>query len=431
MLSDSSSDLLSELSWRGLLHQVTHETELKEHLAASPRKLYVGFDPTADSLTIGNLVPIMLLLHAKRSGHIPVVVMGGGTGLIGDPSGKSSERMLLDEAQVEKNIHRQRRIFDRLFDFSSKGHAILLNNADWLKRISYIELLRDVGKHFSINAMIQRDSVRDRLHGREQGISYTEFSYMILQAYDFYHLCKEHEITLQMGGSDQFGNIVSGCDLIRRLLPKQSAYGLTAPLLTKADGGKFGKTETGAIWLTPDRTSPYHFYQFFLNTDDRDIIKFLKLFTFLTKEEIDALAEAHEKNPGARMAHRTLAQNVTDLLHGKNARLQAEAASEALFSGDITQLDRETFQDLFQNVPSSQYPLSLLSEEGLPMAELLILTNLVQSKREAREHLSKGAILVNGQKVQAEVRMTQGHLLHGSILAIRKGRKHWYVLRFL
>ncbi|MBL9042946.1 MAG: tyrosine--tRNA ligase, partial [Myxococcales bacterium] len=268
----TSSDFLTELSSRSLLHQASHEEALRAHLASGVRRAYVGFDPTADSLTIGNFIPIKLLMHWQRAGHQPVVVMGGGTGLIGDPSGKSAERQLLTRDAVEHNVARQRLIFERLLDFSGPTAALLHNNLDWLGQLSFIEALRDVGKHFSVNAMMQRDSVRERLHHREQGISYTEFSYMLLQSYDYLHLRRSHGVTVQMGGSDQWGNIVSGCDLVRRVLPdgQNESFAVTAPLVTRSDGGKFGKSESGAIWLSPERTSPYAFYQFWLNTDDGD-----------------------------------------------------------------------------------------------------------------------------------------------------------------
>jgi tyrosyl-tRNA synthetase len=311
----TSSDFLTELSSRSLLHQASHEEALRAHLASGVRRAYVGFDPTADSLTIGNFIPIKLLMHWQRAGHQPVVVMGGGTGLIGDPSGKSAERQLLTRDAVEHNVERQRLIFERLLDFSGSTAALLHNNLDWLGQLSFIEALRDVGKHFSVNAMMQRDSVRERLHHREQGISYTEFSYMLLQSYDYLHLRRSHGVTVQMGGSDQWGNIVSGCDLVRRVLPdgQNQSFAVTAPLVTRSDGGKFGKSESGAIWLSPERTSPYAFYQFWLNTDDGDLLRYLRFFTFFSVEEIAELQAAHEKDPGARSAHRALARHMTEL----------------------------------------------------------------------------------------------------------------------
>ncbi|MEO0716076.1 MAG: tyrosine--tRNA ligase, partial [Planctomycetota bacterium] len=297
--SDQRIDFLAELRWRNLFHQATHEDALAKHLSepdSAPRRAYAGFDPTADSLTIGNLIPIMVLIHFARAGHTPVVIMGGGTGLIGDPSGKSAERQLLTPERVQEHIDSQREIFQRAFAGAGLPEPTIYNNYDWLKDLSYLEALRDVGKHFSVNMMVQKDSVRDRLNKRDQGISYTEFSYMILQAYDFLHLHRDSNVTIQLGGSDQYGNIVAGCDLIRRVIAADAddpegvsadAFGMTAPLVTKADGGKFGKTESGAVWLSAHRTSPYAYYQFWLNAADEDVGRFLRLFTLMTKDEIE------------------------------------------------------------------------------------------------------------------------------------------------
>lgn len=382
---------LQEMSWRGLVHQVTHEGELSKYLSTGPRRAYVGFDPTASSLTIGNLMGIMTLRRFQDAGHQPVVIMGGGTGQIGDPSGKSAERQLMTREVVEANVQSQRKIFDALIDFSPgrKNRGLLFNNVEWLGKISYLDALRDIGKFFSVNAMIQRDSVRDRLHNRDQGISYTEFSYMILQSYDYYHLWKEQGVALQMGGSDQWGNIVSGADLIRRHLAQEFArtkqdalskylrdpdnsmdfkdgmdpiessnemwgmikaaeeklkheserlFAFTWPLVTKADGTKFGKSESGAVWLTADRTSPYEYYQFWLNAADADVVRFLKFFTLLPREQIEALEQGVQTNPGAREAQRTLAREATKLLHGEDEARNAENAAKALFSGDIAGL---------------------------------------------------------------------------------------------
>jgi tyrosyl-tRNA synthetase len=429
--ASSGADLLAELRWRGLLHQVTHEQELVSHMAAARRTAYAGFDPTADSLTIGNFVPIKLLMHWQRAGHRPVALLGGGTGLIGDPSGKSAERMLLTAETVERNVAGQRRVFERLIDFSGSSGALLVNNLDWLKSLGYIEVLRDVGKHFSVNAMIQRDSVRERLHNRDQGISYTEFSYMILQAYDYLHLHRQLGVTVQMGGSDQWGNIVSGSDLIRRIQPEgqNEAFGLTAPLVTRADGGKFGKTETGAIWLTADRTSPYAFYQFWLNTDDKDLARYLRLFTFLTPEEVGSLEAAHEKDPGGRPAHRALARHMTELVHGQAERVQAEAAAQALFSGELASLSATTLSEVFASVPASDHDKTQLGG-GVSLVDLLAQTTLAKSKREAREFLQSGSVQLNGRKVGPDDKATSADLLHGSVIALRRGRKSWHLTRW-
>lgn len=448
-------DLIDELTWRGLLHQCTDEAGLRGHLsepATAPRKIYAGFDPTAPSLTIGNLVPIMLLGHVKRAGHIPVVLMGGGTGLIGDPSGKSAERTLMTRETVETHINAQRPIFECVLGGEnvqgSHTHTIV-NNADWLCSISYIDALRDIGKFFSVNMMMQKESVKARLENREQGISYTEFSYMILQAYDFAHLYEKEGITVQMGGSDQYGNIVAGSDLIRRrtvsnqtreantdLLDSMSTtervpvFGLTAPLVTKADGGKFGKTESGAIWLTADRTSPYAYYQFWLNASDADAANWIKVFTFLDKPTIGALLERHAANPGARELQRTLAQEATTILHGKDAMEGAEAAAKALFSGDIAHLDRQTLLDALADVPSSNADRADLVGEGVDPIELLVSVKLAQSKREAREFIANGSVAVNGEKLGEGVRLTESHLLHGSLMAVRRGKKNWHLIRW-
>lgn len=421
-------DLLDDLSFRALIHQQTNPDGLRAHLQ-SPRTVYCGFDPTGDSLTIGNLVPILLLRRFQQAGHRPVVIMGGGTGMIGDPSGKDAERQLLSLERIEQNVAGQRSIFERLLDFGGPNAARILNNADWLKHLGYLEMLRDVGKYFSINMMIQKDSVRDRLQNREQGISYTEFSYMLLQAYDFLHLWEEHGVTLQVCGSDQWGNVVGGIDLIRRK-HQAEAFGLTAPLVTKADGGKFGKTEAGAIWLHESRTSAYAFYQFWLNTPDSDVLKYLKVFTFLPRETLLQLSAEHEANPGARAAHRALAEQVTELLHGPEGLAQAQSASSALFSGDVTRLPRATLEEVFQSAPSVQMPKAKLSGDGLSAIDFLVEASVVKSKREARELLSTNAITISSRKADAETRLTSEWLLFDEIALIRRGKKTWHVARF-
>jgi tyrosyl-tRNA synthetase len=458
-------DFLHELKWRGLVHQCTNETDLAAHLAAGQRRAYVGFDPTADSLTIGNMVTMMLLIHFQRAGHTPVVVMGGGTGLIGDPSGKSAERMLMTEDRVRDNVDAQRPIFDRLWSNAGLTPPKILNNLDWLSRLSYIDALRHVGKHFSVNVMIQRDSVRERLHNREQGISYTEFSYLILQAYDFAHLARTQGVSLQMGGSDQWGNIVAGVDLIRRVAaldrtreiplgqeilpglirPEQPvvdfdsaesetlAFGLTAPLVTKSDGGKFGKTESGAIWMTPERTSPYAMYQFWLNTTDSDVVRFLKIFTLLSQDEIAALEASLAADPGKREAHRALARHATALVHGEVERDHAEAAARALFSGDVEPLlaNQKLFQAVVETLPSPSYVFvreyreRILSGEKIPVVDALAASGIVQSKREAREMLSSGSISINGNPAKLDDTVGKDLFLFERFLLIRRGKKNW------
>lgn len=439
------TDFISELQWRGRLAQCTDETGLRKHLATGTRRCYIGFDPTADSLTVGNLVQIITLALVQRSGHVPVVVVGGGTGLIGDPSGKTAERTLRTRDEVNANVESQKRIYDRILDFSAgaKYRAILLNNADWLCELSYLDALRDIGKHFSVNMMIQKDSVRERLHNRDQGISYTEFSYMILQAYDFLHLYEKHGVTIQSGGSDQWGNIVAGTDLVRKKhaadgeSSSAESFGLTTQLITKSDGGKFGKTESGAIWLTANRpgesaanrTSPYAFYQFWLNTADADIPKFLRTFTLLSHADIESLEATHAANPGQRDAHRALARHMTTLLHGETETQHAESAAKALFSGEIASLPADLLTEVLASAPSTSHDKATLSA-GIPLVDLLVTTQLAQSKREAKEFLQGGSVTLNGRKVGPDDKATTADLLHGSVIALRRGKKAWHVTRW-
>lgn len=437
---------LDELRWRGLLHQATDEHGLADWLkdpTAAPRRGYIGFDPTADSLTIGNLVPIMVLRHLQRAGHQPIVVMGGGTGLIGDPSGKTAERQLNTAERVASNVQGQRRIFERLLDLTGGDGvqpAAILNNLDWLGKLGYIEVLRDIGKHFSVNMMIQKESVRERLHNREQGISYTEFSYMILQAYDFAHLHRTMGVGLQMGGSDQWGNIVAGVDLIRRMQAhdplragssSEHVFGVTMPLVTKADGTKFGKTESGAIWLTADRTSPYQYYQFWRNSADADVMRYLKIFTLLPRERIDEVARAHADDPGSGEAQRVLAREATTLLHGPTEAANAERAAAALFSGDIAGLPESTLEEVFASVPATEHARAQLEGEGLPILDLLAQSSLAKSRSEARQFLQAGAVSVNGRIVDNTFRVRSEDLLHGRLIALRRGKKAWHLTRWM
>ncbi|MCA9272014.1 MAG: tyrosine--tRNA ligase [Phycisphaerales bacterium] len=447
-------DLLEELQWRGMLHQGTDLEGLRAHLAdpsSSARRIYAGFDPTADSLTIGNLVPIMLLKHVQRAGHTPIVVMGGGTGLIGDPSGKSAERQLMTAETVAHNIACQRPIFSNILG----DDVTILNNADWLANLGYLEALRDIGKFFSVNMMIQKDSVRSRLQDRDHGISYTEFSYMILQAYDFAYLYEKRGVTVQCGGSDQYGNIVTGTDLIRRMVavdigvnayantsgPDQElldearkissgdtkvSFGFTAPLVTKADGTKFGKTESGAVWLTAVRTSPYAYYQFWLNTSDADVSRFLRTFTLLDRAEIERLDSEVANNPGAREAQKKLAYEATKLLHGEAEAESAVQASQALFSGDISSLPEETLRQVLADVPSTERSRSEI-ESGVDLVELLVELGLASSKRQSREFIQAGSVSINGLKIGPDARLTGQNLIHGKMIAIRRGKKNWHL----
>jgi tyrosyl-tRNA synthetase len=447
-------DLLEELQWRGMLHQGTDLEGLKAHLAdptSAPRRIYAGFDPTADSLTIGNLVPIMLLKHVQRAGHTPIVVMGGGTGLIGDPSGKSAERQLMTTETVARHIAKQRPIFSNILG----DDVTILNNADWLANLGYLEALRDIGKFFSVNMMIQKDSVRSRLEDRDHGISYTEFSYMILQAYDFAYLFEKKGVTVQCGGSDQFGNIVTGTDLIRRMVavdigvnaysdtrgPNEElldearkvssgdtkvSFGFTAPLVTKADGTKFGKTESGAVWLTAECTSPYAYYQFWLNTSDADVGRFLRTFTLLDRAEIERLDGEVASNPGKREAQKTLAYEATKLLHGEAEAEAAVKASQALFSGDISSLPEETLRQVLADVPSSERSRSEI-DSGVDLVELLVELGLASSKRQSREFIQAGSVSINGLKIGPDAKLTGQNLLHGKLIAIRRGKKNWHL----
>lgn len=426
-LTAPASPFLAELSERGLVHQITHSDALALRMQ-EPVALYCGFDPTRDSLTIGNLVALTLLRRFQLAGHKPYVLLGGGTGLIGDPSGKDAERQLNSPEVVRENVLGQRAIFEKFLDFEGENAAVLLNNADWLEKLGYIEVLRDVGKHFSVNMMMQKDSVRLRLESRDQGLSYTEFSYMILQSYDYAYLADKYGIQLQIGGSDQWGNIVSGVDLTRRLHQKE-VFGLTAPLLTKSDGGKFGKTESGAVWLSRKYTSPYAFYQFWMNAADADVGRFLRVFSFRPLEEIEALLSEQEANPGARRAQRELAEELTRLLHGEEGLQEARLATEALFSGDVRGLSAQLLEEVFAGAPTSELPREQWQGEGKLLVDLLVETGVTKSKREAREFLQSGAIRINGDPQSAEARIQEGDLLHGQFLLVRRGKKTWHVIR--
>jgi tyrosyl-tRNA synthetase len=422
---------LDELKWRGLLHQTTAGDELVKHIGQPNRVAYCGFDPTSDSLTIGNFIQIKLLMHWQQCGHKPIVVMGGGTGLIGDPSGKDAERQMLTRDAVRANVEGQRRIYEKLLDFDQRNPnaASIVDNADWLTKLGFVEVLRDVGKHFSVNTMIQKESVKERLHNREQGISYTEFSYMILQAFDFLHLRRTMNCTVQTAGSDQYGNIVAGIDLIRREFGHDQAFGITSPLVKAASGKKIGKTEKGAVWLTADRTSPYAFYQYWINVEDQDAIQFLSWFTMMNQDQVADIRRQHEAEPHLRHAHRELARNMTRLIHGDSELGKVEAASLALFSGDVRGLDQKMLAEVFADVPHSQHSKAQL-ESGVDLVELLPQTSLATSKREAREFLASGAVSVNGEKVNGETRLTTSHLLHGRTILLKRGKKNWHATKW-
>ena len=422
-------NIFEELSWRGLVADCTDTEELGRRLAAGPVTLYCGFDPTADSLHVGSLVPLITLRRFQDAGHVPIAVAGGATGSIGDPSGKSQERQLLTREQIAANVAGVRPQLARLLDFAcSLNPARLVDNADWTENIRFIDFLRDIGKHFTVNQMVAKESVRARMEDREVGISYTEFSYMLLQAFDFYVLSRDQGCDLQIGGSDQWGNITAGIELIRKKLGKPS-FGLTLPLITKADGTKFGKTESGTIWLDRKRTSVYRFYQFWVNTDDRDVIRYLRFFTFLTRTEIEELEAQHTANPGGRVAHRALARAVTDLLHGEAATHEAIRASEILFGGELEGISEATFDEIVGEVPTKAIPLARFEREGLPVAELVVEAGLCPSKGQARKDLEGGGLYLNNVRLTDSARRAATNdLLFGRHLLLRKGKRNYVVV---
>ena len=420
--------ILEELQWRGLVADCTDLAELTEKIS-TPVTLYCGFDPTADSLHVGNLVPLLALRRFQKLGHHPIAVAGGATGSIGDPSGKTQERQLLTSEVLDRNIASVKVQLAKLLDFETpQNPARLVDNASWTAGLSYLEFLRDIGKHFSVNQMVAKESVRARMEDREAGISYTEFSYMLLQAFDFMVLCRDHHCELQIGGSDQWGNITAGIELTRKKLGKP-VFGLTLPLITNADGSKFGKTVAGAIWLDPKRTSVYKFYQFWINTDDRDVIRYLKYFTFLTREEIEALEKQHGENPGARAAHRALARAVTDLIHGEHATQEAMRASEILFGGKLDGIAESTFNEIVGEVPTKDIEKARLEGAGLPLIELLILAGLCPSKGQARKDIEGGGVNLNNVREASATRgVSTGDLLFGKHVLLRKGKKNYVVV---
>ena len=418
---------LEELRWRGFLEAATSD-DLDAFLSEARRTLYVGFDPTADSLHLGSLIPVMALAHAQRHGHRPIALVGGGTGLIGDPSGKASERTLLTREKTEENAAGIGKQLSRFFDLSSPDKALLLNNADWLAPLNLIEFLRDTGKHFSVNEMIKRDSVRIRLEERDQGISYTEFSYMLLQAYDFFHLFQHFTCTVQMGGSDQWGNILSGRELIRRVLGQRSE-GITFPLLTTATGKKFGKTEEGAVWLDAARTSPYQMYQYWLQTADVDTPRFLRLFTFLEHARIEQLEREVEERPGQREAQRVLAAECTATVHGRDAVQAVEAASRILFSASEEVPAPDTIALLAREVPVTDLARGEL-DTGIGLVDLLVRTRLGESKGAARKLMESGGVYVNNLRESDARKIVSSQDLKwpGAIL-LRAGKKNYHLVR--
>ena len=414
-----SNPLLEDLEWRGLIAQSTDRKELEQALA-KPMSLYLGFDPTAPSLHVGNLVVLLVLRRFQLAGHRPIPLVGGATGLVGDPSGRSEERSLNDEQVVAEWVSKIKKQLEKIIDFSDKKTgAVMANNLDWTKPVSALEFLRDIGKHFSVNQMLAKDSVANRL--ATAGISYTEFSYQVLQAFDFLELYRRYECKLQIGGSDQWGNIVAGLDLIRKV-EGGAAHALTVPLLAKADGSKFGKTAGGSIWLDPQMTSAYEFFQYWLNSDDADMPKLLKVFSMKSRTEIERLIETVKTNPGAREAHRELARELTTMIHGEQMAQKVELAAKALFGhSDISELDRATLDSALAQLPRTQ----IAKGQPLPTwVDLLAATGVVDSKSAARRIVKEGGAYLNNQKVESEdFAPSKGDLLHGKYLLLRKGKR--------
>ncbi len=419
------SELIQDLKWRGLLYQVTNEENIEKLVENETVSLYCGTDPTADSLHIGHLVPFLVLKRFQQYGHRPVVLVGGGTGQVGDPSFKASERDLISQEDLDKNIAGIEAQLRRIFNFESgkETDAILVNNYDWLKDISLISFLRDYGKHVGVNYLLAKDAIQSRL---ETGISFTEFTYNIIQAIDFLHLRNSYNVKIQVGGSDQWGNIVSGIDLMRRIDGITDAEGLTIPLVTKSDGSKFGKSEGGNIWLDPEKTSPYEFYQFWFNQNDEDVIHFLKVFTFLSREEIEALEESVKTEPHLRKAQRALAEEMVKVVHDETALEEALRITEALFSGNIKELSGKELKDAMKNAPQAT-----VENTEHPLVNLLVDTKISSSRRQAREDIKNGAIYINGEREQdVDYTVTSKDFLEGDLIVFRRGKKKYTVVYF-
>jgi tyrosyl-tRNA synthetase len=424
--------LLDDLRWRGLVHQTTDDRALGAWLEEKPRTVYAGFDPTADSLHVGSLLPLLILRRFQRAGHRPIAVVGGATGMVGDPSGKSHERNLLSADELGHNLAGLREQMQQFLDFdSARNVARLVNNFDWTGPWSYLEFLRDIGKNFPINVMLAKDSVKSRLERDDVGMSYTEFSYMLLQAYDFVYLYDEYGCELQVGGSDQWGNITAGIDLARRMRGVQ-LYGLTNPLLTKADGAKMGKTEQGAVWLSAQRTSPYQFYQYWINVDDADVGKCLRMLTDLSRGEIEALDTAREQDAAHRDSQRRLAEEMTRLVHGASGLAAAQRATEVFFGAEIADLDDAQLAEIFADVPSKSLPRGRLAAEGgLSIVDALVESGLAKSKGEARRTVEQGGVYINNRRVDIlDTRLTDRDLASRSVIVLRSGKKKYALLHF-
>lgn len=420
-----TNELLKDLQWRGLLYQQTDAEGMEKLLNEEKVSLYVGVDPTADSMHIGHIVPLLTLRRFQQAGHRPILLVGGATGMIGDPSGRSTERNLLTAEQIDKNVAGLKKQMERIFEFGEEQHsAQLVNNYDWISKLNVIEFLRDYGKLININYLLAKDTIASRL---ETGISFTEFTYTIIQGIDFNHLYDNYNVKIQVGGSDQWGNITTGLEVIRKTHDEDAkAFGITIPLVTKADGTKFGKTAGGAVWLDAEKTSPYEFYQFWINSADADVIKYLKIFTFLKREEIEALEVSVQEEPHLRKAQKALAEEMTRLIHGEEALETAQRITAALFSGDLKTLSAAEMKNAFKDVPSTE-----LSKEDKNIVDLLVEANISSSKRQAREDVTNGAISINGEKVNdLEYTVDAKDRLEDEFAIIRRGKKKYHMVKF-
>ena len=426
--------LYDDLKARGLIFQETMEK--MEEWFKTPRTFYCGFDPSSDSLHIGSLMPLMTIRRLQQAGHKPIVLLGGSTGMIGDPSGKSQERNLLTKDVVEKNIFGIRQVIEKFIDLKGPQGAMIVNNSTWMEKVTYIDFLRDIGKHFTVNYMLAKDSVKSRFENKDQGISYTEFSYMIFQAYDFFVLNKNYNCQLQIGGSDQWGNITAGVELIRRIRAangtthKEDVAGLTMPLVTKSDGSKFGKSEAGNIWLDGRKTSPYQFYQYFLRVDDQDVVKYLNYFSMASREQIDHLIAETQSAPEKRSAQMHLARELTKMVHGDSELQKVEKASNTLFSGDLKELDKPMLLEVFGEAPSKKIPKIQLGQ--ISLVDVLVETGLSPSKGMARKDIQGGGVYINNNRIDSEeLVITSENVLYGSILILRKGKKNYSMVLFV
>ena len=419
-------DLLQDLQWRGIIYQQTDEEGLKEQLQKEATSLYCGVDPTADSMHIGHLLPFLTLRRFQQAGHKPIILVGGATGMIGDPSGKTQERQLQTVEAIQHNVKCLQKQLGRIFDFEGENGAVMTNNFDWIGSLDMITFLRDYGKHIGINYMLAKDTIASRL---DTGISFTEFTYTILQAIDFKHLYENYNCKIQLGGSDQWGNIITGLDLIRKTQGEGAkAYGLTIPLVTKSDGTKFGKTEGGAVWLDAEKTTPYEFYQFWINTADQDVVNYLKIFTFLSKEEIEALEASVETEPHLRKAQKALAEEMTRLVHGQDALDKAINITQALFSGNVKELSANDIKQGFKDVPS-YVPAA---DDELTLVELLVNAKISPSKRQAREDITNGAISINGDKVtDLSYVLSAEDRIEEQFTVIRRGKKKYTLIKYV